>query len=168
MSMWNAPSRQTVSRRWAAVALLANCAARYVPARGAIARSVTLDVASDGDLLAFRPDSLTCSSGARVHLVFHHAGKYITQDHNWVLVKPGTAAAVAAAGLKAGEVQGWVEPGDSNVLAATRPCGKGEHASVDFIAPPPGDYPFLCTNPGHGAVMHGVLHVTAPRSTVNT
>jgi hypothetical protein len=35
------------------------------------------------------------------------------------------------------------------------------HVSVSFVAPTPGDYPFLCTNPGHGAVMHGILHVTA-------
>ena len=124
---------------------------------------VRLDISSDGDLLAFKPDSLTCVSGAQVHLVFHHSGKYITQDHNWVLVRPGTADAVAAAGLQAGEQHGFVAPGDSRVLAATQLCGKGQQVSVDFVAPAPGDYPFLCTNPGHGAVMHGVLHVTAPQ-----
>ena len=79
---------------------------------------------------------------------------------------PGTDAecdAVAAAGAKAGEQHGFVAPGDPRVLAATHLCGKGQQVSVDFVAPPPGDYPFLCTNPGHGAVMHGVLHVTAPQ-----
>ncbi len=119
-----------------------------------------LDISSDGDLLAFRPDRLTCRAGARVHLTFHHTGKYVTQEHNWVLVRPGTAAAVAAAGLAAGEQAGWVPRGDPRVIAATPQCSQGHSVSVDFTAPPPGDYPFLCTNPGHGAVMHGILHVT--------
>jgi azurin len=67
---------------------------------------------------------------------------------------------VAKAAVAAGENSGWVPRGDRRILAATPPCPKGQHVSVDFIAPPPGDYPFLCTNPGHGEVMHGILHVT--------
>jgi azurin len=131
-------------------------------ARAAPVRSVDLTISTDGDLLAFKPDRLTCPAGARVHLTFIHAGKYVRQEHNWVLTRPGEAPSVEQAALAAGEQSGWVPRGDPRVLAATSQCGKGEHVSVDFIAPPPGDYPFLCTNPGHGAVMHGILHVTAP------
>ena len=122
-------------------------------------KHVSLTIASDGDLLAFKPDRLTCPARAAVHLTFFHTGKYISQDHNWVLVVPGAADAVAKAALAAGEQAGWLPKGDRRILAATPPCHRGQHVSVDFIAPPPGDYPFLCTNPGHGAVMHGVLHV---------
>lgn len=85
------------------------------------------------------------------------SSKYISQDHNWVLTVPG---AVAQAALQAGEKSGWVPRGDRCILAAAPLCAKGQRVSVDFVAPPPGDYPFLCTNPGHGAVMHGILHVT--------
>jgi azurin len=133
------------------------------PALGATPprKHVKLTIASDGDLLAFKPDRLTCPAGASVHLTFCHAGKYITQEHNWVLVVPGAAQAIEQAALAAGEGSGWVPRADPRVLAATPQCGRGQYVSVDFIAPPPGDYPFLCTNPGHGAVMHGVLHVTA-------
>jgi azurin len=124
-------------------------------------RRIDLNISTDGDLLAFKPDRLTCVTGALVHLTFQHAGKYISQEHNWVLTVPGASAAVAQAGLAAGEKSGWVPRGDPRVLAATSPCSKGQHVSVDFVAPAPGDYPFLCTNPGHGAVMNGILHVTA-------
>ena len=124
-------------------------------------KHVELSIASDGDLLAFKPDHLTCPAGAAVHVTFHHTGKYISQDHNWVLTVPGAAEAVAQAAIQAGEKSGWVPQGDRRILAATPPCAKGQQVSVDFVAPPPGDYPFLCTNPGHGAVMHGILHVTA-------
>lgn len=135
-------------------------AARASPSRRG---HVNLTIASDGDLLAFKPDRLTCPAGTSVHLTFHHTGKYVSQEHNWVLVAPGAAAAVAQAALAAGEKSGWVPRGDPRVLAATPECSRGQHVSIDFIAPPPGDYPFLCTNPGHGAVMHGVLHVTPDR-----
>jgi azurin len=122
--------------------------------------NVALTVATDGDLLAFKPTELTCPTHARVHLTFYHTGKYIRQEHDWVLTVPGGADAVAQAGFAAGESAGYVPRADSRVLAATRMCGKGEHVSVDFTAPAPGDYPFICTYPGHAAFMHGVLHVT--------
>jgi azurin len=125
-------------------------------------RRLNLTIATDGDLLAFKPDQLMCAAGASVHLTFYHRGKYVSQEHNWVLVAPGAADAVAQAALAAGEKSGWVPKDDPRILAATPQCARGEHVSIDFIAPPPGEYPFLCTNPGHGAVMHGVLHV-APR-----
>ena len=122
---------------------------------------VNLTVATDGDLLAFKPVELTCPTGARVHLTFTHTGKYIRQDHDWVLTLPGASDAVAQTALEAGEAARYMPPrGDKQVLAMTPMCGKGEQASVDFIAPASGDYPFICTYPGHAGFMHGVLHVT--------
>jgi len=123
-------------------------------------KRVQLTIASDGDLLAFKPDHLTCVTKALVHLTFYHTGKYISQQHNWVLTMPGAADAVAQAAMTADEKNGWRPQSDRRVLAATPPCDKGQHVSVDFIAPAPGDYPFICTTPGHGAVMRGILHVT--------
>ncbi len=138
-------------------ALAVGLAAR---ALGAPAASVVeLELATDGDLLAFKPDALSCPAGAPVHLRFRHAGRYITQAHNWVLVQPGSADAVARAGLAAGEGRGFVAPHDPQVLAATPLCPKGGVVELRFVAPAPGDYPFLCTSPGHSAVMRGVLHV---------
>jgi azurin len=156
-----AVSAQCASRRsvlFAALAIPFGCRARRASA--APKQQVQLSIASDGDLLAFSPDHLTCPTDAAVHLTFSHTGKYITQNHNWVLTVPGAAEAVAQAAMAAGENSGWEPRGDKRVLAATPPCGKGRHVSVDFVAPAPGDYPFLCTTPGHGAVMHGVLRVT--------
>jgi azurin len=123
---------------------------------------VNLTIATDGDLLAFKPIELKCPTAALVHLTFFHTGKYISQDHDWVLTLPGEANAVDQAALQAGESAGYIAPrGDKRVLAATRMCGKGEQVRIDFIAPAPGEYPFICTYPGHAEFMHGVLHVTA-------
>ena len=120
---------------------------------------VNLTIATDGDLLAFKPTELTCTTAAVIHLTLFHAGKYINQEHDWVLTVPDEADAVAQAVLAAGEAGGYVPHGDRRVIAATKMCHKGEHVTVDFIAPAPGDYPFICTYPGHAAFMRGILHV---------
>ena len=127
---------------------------------GDTASSVELYVASDGDFLAFKPDQLTCPAGAHVKLTFHHAGHRIQQKHDWVLLKPGTADAFMKAVLEAGEAHNWMPPDDPRVLVATPQIDPGESVTIEFTAPPPGDYPFVCTYTGHGDVMRGVLHVT--------
>jgi azurin len=133
---------------------------RLLAAHGSAAATVELTISTDGDLLAFQPTELSCPTRARVRLTLIHTGKYIRQAHDWVLTAPGAAGAVAEAGLKAGERAGYVPHADRRVLAATRMCGKGERVSVEFVAPAPGDYPFLCSYPGHDQFMRGVLHVT--------
>src|SRR5262249_51202310 len=55
---------------------------------------VDLFIESDGDFLAFRPDELTCPTGALVHLTFHHSGRFLSAVHNWVLVMPNQMEAV--------------------------------------------------------------------------
>ena len=137
---------------------LCACARRSIPAAGA---TVDLLVESDGDQLAFKPNTLSCPTGARVRLTFRHTGRYVSFEHNWVLILPHTFDAVNAAALAAGEKQGWVPKGDPRILAATPLCGKGQQATIEFVAPAPGDYPFICSNPGHAESMWGVLHVTA-------
>ena len=124
-------------------------------------RYVDLLIESDGDLLAFKPTELSCPSGAHVRLTFRHTGKYISLEHNWVLILPHTFDEINKAALAAGEKNGWVPPGDKRILAATPLCSRGQQVMVEFIAPAPGDYPFICSNPGHAESMWGVLHVTA-------
>jgi azurin len=142
----------------AAPLLLLGCRQRSAPAS---ATSVELHIQTDGDFLAFVPTDLTCPTGAHVRLFFHHAGEHVPQEHNWVLVRPGTVDEVEKAATAAGEGSGWVPQHDARVLAATSLCSPGATASVEFVAPAPGDYPFFCSFPGHGAEMRGILHVTA-------
>jgi azurin len=125
---------------------------------------VELKIASDGDFLAFTPSELSCPAGAKVRLSFHHAGKRVMQQHNWVLVVPGATSAIEQAAMAAGAARGWLPREDKRILAATPMCNPGETETVEFVAPSAGNYPFICSYPGHGAEMHGVLHVTAPGS----
>ena len=117
-----------------------------------------LFIESDGDFLAFRPDELTCPTGALVRLTFHHAGHFLSAVHNWVLVCPNQMEAVDH---DAEKTDGIISKDDSRVIAAVSMCGKGETVMTQFTAPPPGDYPSFCSTPGHAVEMNGILHVTA-------
>jgi azurin len=51
-------------------------------------------------------------------------------------------------------------PGDTCVLASSRLVGGGETTSVTFassIRRNGGDYRYLCTFPGHNALLHGIF-----------
>jgi azurin len=144
----------------AAVCALWACARKSASAKES-SEPVTLRVDSDGEFLAFTPPELVCPTGARVRVIFRHTGQRLPQEHNWVLTLPGASDAVAQAGAAAGPASGFVPAHDRRVLAATPLCGRGTEATVAFTAPPPGDYPFICTFPGHAAEMRGVLHVVA-------
>ena len=117
-------------------------------------RIVDLYVASDGDFLAFLPDTLTCPTGALVRLTFHHAGRIISARHDWVLTYPAQLEALTKDAL---DTNG-LTPNDPRVIAATPLCDKGGTVMVQFVAPQPGDYPFLCST--HPEDMRGILHVT--------
>ena len=133
---------------------LAGCRRKPAPEQ----QVVDLFIESDGDFLAFRPDTLMCPSRATVRLTFHHGGKFLSARHNWVLVQPGQMEAVDR---DVDDKEGIISKDDKRVIADTPMCDKGVTVMTQFTAPAPGDYPFFCSTPGHGEGMNGILHVTA-------
>ena len=83
-------------------------------------------------------------------------------QHNWVLVQPGTKDAVAAAGVEAGEANSWVKPDDDRVIAHTKLLGPGESEEIKFTGQIAGIYQFVCTFPGHSATMFGEFKFLQP------
>ena len=122
---------------------------------------VEVQMSSVGNQMAFDKTTLTLPAGAEVHLTLKNTATVATLPHNWVLVKTGTEASVAAAGLKRGEPAGYVDVIDRDMLAFTPLAKPGETTEVTFTAPSePGTYPYICTMPGHYMMMKGVLTVT--------
>jgi azurin len=121
---------------------------------------VELALATVANTMTFDKTALTVPAGAEVHLVLKNNATMSTLPHNWVLVKPGTEAAVAAAGLKVGDHAGYLDARDSSVLAHSPMAKPGETSEMTFTAPEPGAYPYICTVPGHYMMMKGVLTVT--------
>jgi azurin len=120
---------------------------------------VELEIASVANTMTFDKTALTVPTGAEVHLVLKNKATMSTLPHNWVLVKPGTEASVALAGVKYDQA-GYIDVTDHDMLAHTVQAKPSETAEVTFTAPDPGKYPYICTTPGHYLTMKGVLTVT--------
>jgi azurin len=163
MRFYRATSRESALQRDRRRLLTALWALPTVPAWGGamLSSAVELDITSDGDNLAFIPNRLNCVTGANVRLRLHHTGRIIDDPHDWVLLKPGMENAFLADADKQQDDKRVIPPHDRNmVVAATPLCARGKTVKVNFIAPAPGNYPFVCSVPGHGETMHGTLAVT--------
>ncbi len=111
--------------------------------------------------IQFAPRELRVKAGTKVRLIFDNPDLMM---HNLVLLARGAEEEVGALADKLaadpkGMERGYI-PASPKVLHATplvAPNGKSE---LVFDAPnEPGDYPYLCTFPGHWRVMKGVLIV---------
>ncbi len=111
--------------------------------------------------MAFDQGTLTVPHGKSVSLLFDNSDQ---MPHNIVVAKPGSlekvgAAADAMASLPDGYERQFI-PDIPEVLFATPLVNAGETYQLDFVAPDtPGNYPFICTFPGHWRIMRGVLTV---------
>jgi HEAT repeat protein/plastocyanin len=120
------------------------------------ARKVTLGVKPG---LHFHPKVLHVLPGEDVELTFDNSDMMM---HNFVLVKPGTrpeiVEAANALGTKGPELH--YVPVSDKVLASTPVVMPKKKATIRFKAPAKeGQYPYVCTFPGHGFLMHGTLFV---------
>jgi azurin len=121
------------------------------------AAPATIAISTKGQEMAFDKQALSAKAGQKVKLTFKNASG---MQHNFVVVKPGTADAVAKAGLSAGFNAGWFKP-TADVIANTKMLDGGKSETIEFTAPAtPGDYPFICTFPGHTSMMRGILKVS--------
>jgi azurin len=120
-----------------------------------------VEIASKGNLLEFDVTKLTVKEGERIKLVFNNKSTLDVMPHNWVLIRPGTADKVGAAGQEKGEAGHYVEPGP-DVLAYTPVAKHGTQVEVVFTAPAAGEYDYICTVMGHWISMKGKLIVEKP------
>lgn len=141
--------------------LLAACGGGgSAPAPAGPKPSVNLEIASVGDELKWDKTELEAPANSSITLkLSNKSNPSSALQHNWALVKPGQVDAVANAGLAAGEGSGYVKAGDPNVIADTGLIGGGADKSITFDAPAPGQYPYICTFPGHNVTMRGTLTI---------
>lgn len=99
--------------------------------------------------------------GSAVSLVFDNPDAML---HNVVIGKPGSSekvgmAADKMAGLKDGYEKSFI-PSIPEVLFYTPLISGGEKYTLEFKAPNElGEYPFVCTFPGHWQTMKGIMKV---------
>jgi azurin/glucose/arabinose dehydrogenase len=124
---------------------------------GAAEHVYTLETKSG---LKFEPNELSVTAGAHVCIVLHNGDDML---HNFVLTKPGKGQTVGALSLSLGidgPAKNYV-PDTDDVLFYTRLLQPNGSDAIYFTAPAePGSYDFICSFPGHYALMHGQLRVT--------
>lgn len=121
--------------------------------------SKTIEVSLTGnDMMKFNKNEIRVKAGQEVTLTLSHVGtmKKIVMGHNFTLLKPGTSIQeFALKASEAGEEKDWIPEDGKEVIAHTKMLGGGESDSVTFMAPEPGTYDFICSFPGHSALMKG-------------
>ncbi len=118
-----------------------------------------LEIASVGDTMAYDKSTLEAKAGATVTLTLKNNGTTPAMQHDWVLVKPGTEQEVDNASMAAGPSKNYLAE-SPNILAHTKLVQPGGSDTITFTAPSvAGDYPYICTYPGHYPLMKGVLKV---------
>lgn len=113
------------------------------------------------DVMAFDTDTFTVTAGEKIILELDNMDG---MQHNLLISKPETLEKVGEAAdamlrdPKAAEKH--YIPEIPEVLFATKLVDPGEIFTLEFTAPKEtGDYPFVCTFPGHWRMMNGIMKV---------
>lgn len=116
-----------------------------------------------GEQMLYAQTAFTATAGTPLRVVFQNTATGAAMRHNVVILQPGTdvnAFGIAAASAADNDYV----PADmmSQVVAYTPMSNPGQTVDATFTVPTtPGEYPFVCTFPGHYATMRGVMTVVA-------
>jgi putative membrane-bound dehydrogenase-like protein len=114
------------------------------------------------DVMKYDRQLITAKAGTVVQIVFQNTD---FMQHNILLIKPNTTEKVGAAADKLAQDPNGVKmnyvPKMPEVLLASPLVNPGGKFTAVFKIPDtPGDYPYICTFPGHWRIMKGILRVT--------
>ena len=115
------------------------------------------------DQLQFSVNEFTVQAGEEVTIRLVNVGTLPkeTFGHNLVILQQGGDVAAFANDAMTAQDNEYIptDAGD-RIVANTAMLGPGEEDTITFTAPSePGEYPYLCSFPGHYATMQGVMIV---------
>ncbi len=115
------------------------------------------------DSMRFNGNRFTVHSGQPVRIELTNIGHTSKEQmaHDLVILQPNTKAVLFNLQSAQTKANGYLPPDQMDkVLAFTDLAGPGQTVVVEFTAPAPGQYVFLCNFPGHYAAgMHGTMTV---------
>ena len=112
--------------------------------------------------MLFDLETISAKKGQPIRLEFYNPD---ATPHNFVLVEPGSLEEIGkAANLMATDPvaakTGQFIPNSKKIIMHTKMLKQEEKEILRFNAPKkPGEYPYMCTFPGHWTIMKGVLIV---------
>ncbi len=115
-----------------------------------------------GDDMKFDLSEIKVKAGQTVKLTLKHTGTMAknAMGHNFVLLAQGVDLKDFSSKAIAASTTDYVPAAnESDVIAHTKLLGGGESDTIEFTAPAKGTYEFLCSFPGHSALMKGTFIV---------
>lgn len=140
----------------------AESSAAAAPAEAGDAFELTIKPAGAAGM-EFDTKVFSVKAGQKVKITLENTHP-IPQPHNIVFTKPGAKdkvmmAAMQMAASPDGMTKGYIPEGE-DVLSHSKLLQPTQSEVLEFTAPTEaGQYPYLCTFPGHGMLMHGVMTV---------
>ena len=110
--------------------------------------------------LKFDIENIRVKVGSKIKLEFNNPDDML---HNLLILKPGTADKIVQLALDLGlKGQGMSYVPDTDDVLWHTTLLQPENSEVIYFEAPtiPGDYVYICTFPGHGLTMRGILTVT--------
>ncbi|HEA29780.1 MAG TPA: azurin [Leeuwenhoekiella sp.] len=109
------------------------------------------------DQMQFNKSEIRVPAGKPIKFTLRHTG---TMDikvmgHNFVLLTQGTEIPAFANQAASAAENDYIPENTDAVIVHTKLLGGGQSDTIDFDAPEPGTYDFICSFPGHYALMKG-------------
>ena len=125
------------------------------------AKGVANVTITSNDGMRFDVRKINVSSGQKVRVTLTHTGKLDKRimGHNVVFLTNGVKPSAFAVKAAAARDNDYIPEGTTEVIAHTKMIGGGETTVIEFIAPEAGTYNYICSFPGHYAMMKGKLIV---------
>jgi azurin len=114
-------------------------------------------VIESNDQMRYNLSEIKVSAGDKVNLTLKHVGQLDknVMGHNFMLLKPGVDINDFAKKALKAKANDYIPVDSPDVIVHTKMIGGGEEVSITFDAPEAGTYEFICSFPGHVALMNG-------------
>ncbi len=122
-----------------------------------------IEIGVTPNVLRFDTEEIRVTAGQTIRITLNNTDN---MEHNLLILNPGTLAEVgglADAMITSPDARDrQYVPETPDVLESTPLLDPGESYELTFTVPDePGEYPFVCTVPGHWRSMNGILIVEA-------
>lgn len=131
------------------------------PAAKADAGPLVVEITAN-DQMKFSVTTIEAKAGQDIKVTLTNAGTLPKEamGHNFVLLKPGTDVASFAAAAAVAKDTDYVPPTlKDQVIAHTTTLGPRKSDEITIKGLEAGEYTFICSFPGHFALMKGTLTV---------
>lgn len=107
--------------------------------------------------MKFKMSEIRVKEGDTIVLTLKHVGKLpkAAMGHNWVLLTKDTEMGPFAQKAVQARDNEYIPANGEGTIVYTDLIGGGEETTIEFEAPAKGEYVFICSFPGHYALMNG-------------